>query len=130
MPETLQWSFHAQLVRGPSISPAGDLVVEGYDKIDVEVDAETGGAPGSKEVEVQPGGAGRVLFLLITASSYNPPLTYTVDGGAERTLDAPLCLIGSGTVAAFSPTVNAFTFSNDDTNARTVQILVGRNVSA
>jgi hypothetical protein len=98
MPETLQWAFNAQLMNGPSISFSDNFLVEAYDKIDVEIDPEAGGTPASKDVEVQPGAAGRVLFLLVTASSYDPPLTYEVDGSAARTLDAPLLLVGSGAV--------------------------------
>lgn len=129
MPATLQWSFNALLVNGPSLAFSDTFDVEAYDKIDVEVDAQAGAAPGSKDVEVQPGGAGRVQFLLVTASSYDPPLTYEVDGGAARPLDAPLLVVGSGAVSAFSPTLNDITFHNVHNSARAVQILVGRNVS-
>lgn len=130
MPETLQWAFNAQLVDGPSSSFSNSLSVEAYDKIDVVIDAETGGTPATKTIEVQPGGEGRVLFLLITASSYDPPLTYDVDTSTGITLDAPLLLVGSGAVGAFANDLTEFTFHNDHTSARTIEILVGRNASA
>ncbi|MGH8071777.1 MAG: hypothetical protein ACRERE_42390 [Candidatus Entotheonellia bacterium] len=37
---------------------------------------------GMATVEVQPGSAGQVKFLMITSSLYDVNLTYSVDGGA------------------------------------------------
>ena len=126
MAEQIEWSFNARLVDGPSISYSGKFDVEAYDKFEIEIDASAGPAV-DKAVDVQPGGG--VQFLLITASAYDPPLTYEVDGGATHDLDAPVALVGSGAVNAFSATQNQIEFHNVHTEARTVEMLVGRSVA-
>ena len=83
MPEQIQWTFNIQAVGGPRKAASQTIEVEAYDKIQVTVDGDTGGGPGVKTVEVQPGGTGQVRFLLVTAGSYDPPLIYKVDGGAD-----------------------------------------------
>jgi hypothetical protein len=76
-------------------------------------------------VNVQPGDSG-VKFLQVTAGSYED-LTYKVDGGTQRTLDAPLLLIGGGAVALLGATQKQFEFTNAGATAVTVNILVGRD---
>lgn len=129
MPEQIQLTVTVQVTGGPKKTVAQTISVEAYDKIGITVDAATPGGPSTKTVEVQPGGAGQVQFLLITASSYTTPLTYTIDGGTSITLDAPLLLAGAGAVSALAATQQTFVFSNSDSAANAVEILVGRDAT-
>lgn len=130
MPEKINWLLNVQVTEGPKISESKEVQVEAYDKIDVTVPAKAAG-PGTATVDVQPGGAGQVKFLLITSSIYDDTLTYTVDGGAANQLDAPLLLIGAGAVKLLGNTQKQFVFSNaiDPAKAASIKILAGRDAT-
>ena len=135
MSQSLSWSLTVAVINGPQFSEAQALTFDAYDKIDVVVPAATGGGnnptPGAATVEVQPGGAGQVQFLLLTSSVYHAKLTFKVDGGSAITLDAPLMLGGAGVSALLGPTQKQFAFSNTITPAAPaiVSILVGRKAT-
>lgn len=128
MAEQIQWTVTVQVVGGPKKTVSQTIPVEAYDKIGVEI-AAAGGSEATRTVEVQPGGAGQLRFLLITASSYEPPLTYTIDGGGSITLDAPLLLAGVGAASALAATQQTFVFTNSGSVANAVEILVGRDAT-
>ena len=80
---------------GPSIKSSHTLPVDAYDLIDVAI------ADGAGElvVEVQPSSAaGQVQFLLVSASQFNPNLTYRVNDPANpaHALDRALLLTDGG----------------------------------
>lgn len=111
-------------------SATHSLKVEAYDLIDVVVPAESGGTAGEVEVEVQPGGAGQVQLLMITADSYGDQLTYSVaDGSSDVRLNAPQLMAGGGAVGLLGNTQNTITFSNATTSDVAVRILVGRDAT-
>ena len=102
--------------------------VEAIDKIEVDVPKAADG--GAAEVEVQPGGAGQVHLLLITADTYSDQLSYTVDGGAaDVVLDGPQLMVGAGAVSLLGPVQQKITFSNAASDAVKVQIVVGRDAT-
>ena len=123
MSEIISYSFSIQVSGGPKVADAGQIEVQAYDMLVVEV-PDSGTSGGVAIVNVQPGDT--VKFLQVTAGSYGD-LTYTVDGGAGQTLDAPLLLIGAGAVALLGATQKQFEFTNAGTTAVTVHILVGRD---
>jgi hypothetical protein len=133
MSQGLTWSLDVAVVNGPHFSEAQALTFDAYDKIDVVVPAATNATTaGTATVEVQPGGTGRVQFLLLQSSVYKPELTFKVDGGSTIiTLDAPLMLGSAGVVALLGPTQKQFAFSNLISPAApvTVCILVGRKAT-
>jgi hypothetical protein len=100
--------------------------IEAYDKIEVTVTKNS--APVT--VEVQPGGAGDVEFIIITADVY-ANLSFEVDeSGTDVTLDGPLMLTSPGLVALLGATCNEIVFTNTHvTIDRNVTILVGRTAS-
>jgi hypothetical protein len=124
MSETISYSFSIQVAGGPKVTDADKVEVQAYDMLEVEV-PDTGTSGGVATVDVQPGDSG-VKFLLVTAGSYEK-LTYTVDGGSSQTLNAPLLLIGEGAVKLLGTTQKQFEFTNADTAANMVNILVGRD---
>ena len=113
---------------GPTIKTARTLPVDAYDLIDVDVPA------GAEEfvVEVQPAAdTTQVRFLLISASQYDPALTYRVNDEANPSheLDQALILTGAGAIGLLGFVPESLLFTNDTDSDITVQILVGRNVS-
>ncbi len=114
------------IANGPSMAVSRSFSLDAYDNINVEVPSG-----GTKDVEVQPGGAGRVQLLFIISSWYGGKLTYKINGGADSfALDQPLLVAGHGGVALFTDPPTKLTFSNADATEAAVQILVGRSVGA
>lgn len=124
MTETINYSFNVQVTAGPKVADADKIEVQAYDMLEIKV-PDSGTSGGVATVDVQPGDSG-VKFLLVTADSYED-LTYKVDGGSSRTLDAPLLLIGEGAPELLGATQKQFEFTNAATAANTVNILVGRD---
>ena len=133
MSQSLTWKLEVIVVNGPHFSEAQALTLDAFDKVDAVVPAATGATPtaGTATVEVQPGGAGQVQFLLLTSSVYSQALTFTVDGGSPFRLDALLMLSREGVVALLGQTQKQFLFSNLISPAApvTVSILVGRKAT-
>lgn len=122
MPNTITYSFTANVSGGPSLTESASVTVEAYDQIEVAVPAGD-----STTVDVQPGDGGQLL--VITASDY-VNITYAVDGSSTiRELDGPHILIGSGAVALLGATQNSIEFSNGGGDEATVCILVGRDAT-
>lgn len=128
MAEQIFWTLNAEAIGGPKISASRTDTVDAYDKIAVDVAAETGGTPGTAAVEVQPGLAGQVRFLLIQSSVYDTDLTYRVNdpAGTPIALDALQVLIGTGAVELLGAPPQTLHFSNATDQAASINILVGR----
>jgi len=123
MTESINWSLNAQVSGGPKVMASDTKEIEAYDKIEVTIEAETT----DKEVEIQPGGAGKVQFLLIRSDTYSENLTYKVN---ELTtiikLDALHVFIGNGAVGLLTEPPEKLVFTNDLTTPVSIEILVGR----
>ena len=127
MSEKINWTLNVQVIGGPKLSASNTMTVDAYDKIQVAIEAgET-----DKKVEVQPGGAGHVQFLLILSDPYDELLTYKVNdsGGTAVKLDGPHLLIGKGAVALLSSAPSSFFFSNGLSKNASVEILIGREAT-
>lgn len=131
MPTKLKATLKVEVAGGSTLSATHEIDAEAYDRIDVTVPT---GSPNTATVEVQPGTAGQVRLLLITASAYPEDtagaaqLTYVVDGGDPADLDAPLLVVGTGAVALLGA-VNEIVFTNDSAEEVDVTILVGRDAT-
>lgn len=133
MPEKINWTVTVQVVGGPKLSEARTLEVEAYDLLEVEVPDGDETTPGRLLVNVQPGGAGQVKFLMISSDLYHDALTYTVDGDpTEVHLNDLQLFIGGGAVTLLGDTQNQFAFVNRANQGRPafVKILVGRKATA
>lgn len=119
-------NFTANVAGGPSIARGFKLTVDAVDLVDVSV---ADGAA-DEEIELQPGGAGQVQFLLLVADSYDPALTYKVNKAANPShdLDRELLLVGDGALGLLVDPPKSLLFSNGTGKAITVRALVGRNV--
>ena len=127
----ITWTLNVQVSKGPNVSATDELLVEAYDKIDVAVAASEQG----KQVEIQPGGAGQVQFLLLKSTQYHAAdLTYSVSTAeatkADRNkLDALLVLIGNGAVELLGTAPDSLFFYNDLAEDVTIELLVGRDAT-
>lgn len=127
MPLTLTSSYEVQVSGGPRFSSTMNQALEAYDVMEVVV------ADGASDttIEVQPGGAGQVQFLHVSASLYAAGLTYKVDAAANppHDLDRPLLLAGSGAVGLLGGAPSQLLFSNSTDQDVTIQVLVGRDAT-
>ena len=129
MSDKISVTLNVQVVGGPSYPDSRTIEVEAYDVIEVVIPGGTIQTPGTAAVNVQPGSAGQVKFLMINSSVYDTNLTYKVDTSTvEVKLDAPLLLIGDGAVRLLGETQKAFAFTNKagSNKSASVKILVGR----
>jgi hypothetical protein len=127
---TINLALNVQVVGGPKVLISKSQSVEAYHKIEVAIE------PDSKEksVEVQPGDAAHVSFLLIQSSVYSSDIKYGVnDGSADSptalTLDEPHLYFGKGAISASgkSPKTLKFTNSTTTSTPAAIEILVGRD---
>ena len=130
MSEQINWSLSIQVLAGPKITEARPMMVEAYDKISVAVPAKDGAGPGKATVELQPGDAGQVKFLLLRCVSgvYDGKLSYkvNVDTATPVKLDELQLLMGDGALSLFGAAPKTLLFSNDSDKAASLDILVGR----
>jgi hypothetical protein len=125
MAEQLKWNLNLQIAHGPSVALAGDLQVDAYDKVSVDI---VHGAA-AVTIDVQPGDADEVMFLLIQSSRYGAGLTYSVNGtGDAITLDQPQFLLGVGAIGLLSAAPQTLEVENNLAVAEDVrlEILTGR----
>jgi len=128
MAEKINWTLNVQVTGGPRLSASSTLTVDAYDKIQVGIEA----GAADKKVEVQPGGAGHVHFLLILSNPYGEGLTYKVnDSGSSKVmkLDGPHLLTGKGAVELLDPAPTSLFFSSSLGEDAAVEILIGREAT-
>lgn len=126
-----------QIEGGPQQSFNRAIAIEAYDRIEAIVPAATPAPdladppiPGAATVQVQPGVAAQVQFLLMTASQYSDQLTYSLTGGVtDVDLDAPQIFLGPGAVELLKVAPQSLNFSNSSSDPVTVVILVGRDAT-
>jgi hypothetical protein len=130
--EQIHWTLNIEVIGGPKISASRTQTVDAYDKITIDVPAQSGGTPGQATVEVQPGGAGQVQFLLVQSSVYDQDLTYRVNDPAASAivLDTLQVLMGAGAVGLLGAAPQRLIFSNALAQVASVQILVGRDATS
>lgn len=126
---TINLALNVQVVGGPKVLISKSQSVEAYDKIEVAIEPD--GA--KKSVEVQPGDADHVSFLLIESSVYSSALNYVVSEGDPSTdssaivLDQPHVYFGIGAVSALGVAPKTLNFTNNSGKQAAIEILVGRD---
>lgn len=127
MPQNITWKAQTSIAGGPSSTSSEVIPIEAYDVIEIEL--EDGDA--DEEVEVQPGGAGQVLFLQITSTVYGADLSFKVNAisNPSHELDRPLVLAGDGAIGLLGAAPTSLFFTNDLGSSATIQVLVGRNAT-
>jgi hypothetical protein len=126
MPVQINWSVNVQVADGPQLGIAQTDSISGYDMVDVAIPPSSGS--NTTSVDLQPGSASQVRFLLITSSDYGAKLTYTVEGASGAVpLDTPQLLAGSGAIGLLQKDPKKLLFSNKLDGGPTVilRILVG-----
>jgi hypothetical protein len=127
MSEKINWTLNVQVVEGPTISMSQTMIVDAYDKIEVIV--SDGSA--DEDIEIQPGGAGQVQFLMIRSDKYDSHLTYKVNAADAKPiiLDALQVLVGDGAIGLLGAAPEKLFFSNGTGVNATIEILVGRKAT-
>jgi hypothetical protein len=134
MAQAINWTLDVKIVGGPSASATSSLNVGAYDKVDAVIPGGPVATPGTASIDVQPGGAGKVKFLLISSDKYSDKLTYDVHGtggAAGVKLDSQQLLIGEGAIGLLGIAPKTLDFSNKmgTGNDATISILVGRDAT-
>ena len=120
MAEKINWSYVAQALDGPSLSGAGSVEAEAYDKFEVTIPDNA-----TQAVNLVP--AGTVSLLVINPASPDAKLTYKV-GGKDVPLDGPHVLIGSGAVSLLGGAAS-LSFTNKTGADAVIDMLVGRDAT-
>lgn len=124
MPHTIKVRLTVTVDRGPQVAASHVLELDAYDTLDVVIPND-GSAHG---VEVQPDDGDQLRLLLVSASGYDPPLTWEADGsGTTHELDEPLLLAGESVAGLLGTPGNTIAFTNGGGDEVTVHILVGRD---
>ena len=134
---TINLALNIQVVGGPTVLISKSKSVQAYDKIEVAIEANADSEP--KSVEVQPGSADDVSFLLIKSSVYSSDIKYVVkevkdeepDPTTEIALDEPHLYLGKGAISALGKSPKILTFTNSTTTKTpaAIEILVGRDAT-
>jgi len=130
MTERILYKVNIDVVNGPRQVVDRALEVDAFDKLSVNVPVGTAGM----KVELQPGAADQVRFLLITSKEYGSELTYTVnaaDATPAYSLDEPHLLTGMGAVSMLDPAPESLFFNNPAGGVENamVEILIGRDAT-
>jgi hypothetical protein len=127
---SINLALNVQVVGGPTVLISKSQSVEAYDKIEVVIEADSK----EKSVEIQPGAANNVSFLLIKSSVYSSDIKYKVNAGEPDSttaiaLDEPPLYFGKRAISALgkSPKTLKFTNSITPTTPAAIEILVGRD---
>ena len=124
--ENVNWAVHVDVPSGPKLTAANTIAVEAYDKVNLTLDANAT----KVKVDIQPGAAGQVKLLMITASAYDTKITYSTDAGTTKVaLDAPQVLIGSGAVGLLKPDPKTWQWDNGTADPVAIQIFVVRDAT-
>ena len=128
MAKKITWALNIQVAEGPRIAVSNTVEVPAYDEVEVVIPD----AAADEEVEIQPGGADQVQFLLIRAQPYGNDLSYKVnDATADAiTLDTPQLYLGAGAVALLGTDgPKKLLFSNGLGADATIRVFCGRKVT-
>jgi hypothetical protein len=125
---TINLALNVQVVGGPKVLISKSKSVQAYDKIEVAIEPD--GVV--KSVEVQPGDAADVSFLMIQSSIYSLDLKYVVsdqlvDSPTAIALDEPHLYFGKGAISALGKSPKTLKFTNSTTTPAAIEILVGRD---
>ncbi|MDH5602009.1 MAG: hypothetical protein OEY78_11985 [Gammaproteobacteria bacterium] len=131
MAQQITWTSNIN-IGGSKIFLSGEQNIEGVDSVMVDLaGTDTGSADTDREVEIQPGGAGQVKFLAISASDYGADISYKINnsGATAITLEEPLILIGENAVNMFDAAPSSLFFTNNFTSNVTISVVVGRDAT-
>lgn len=131
MPISISWKLNVQIQSGPSVVIANTLQVDAFDRIEVTV-PDTTAAPAETTVNVQPGAAGMVKFVLIRSNKYGDNLKYKVHDTTadERSLNDALFLVQAGGLDLLEDAgaaLDRLLVTNTTGDDVVLEILVGRD---
>lgn len=130
MTKQISWTYNVEVVGGSRISESKTISAEAVDEIGLNIDPQQ-----TREIDIQPGGAGQVQFLLIRSDRYGDQVTYKVNATNQpvRTLDGPHLLIGKGAagllVSATAGPNKLFVTNGLANDPISISILVGRDAT-
>ncbi len=128
MAEIINWMYSVRALSGPAASLAGQIQADGYQKLSVTV-----AAGATTKVTIGPDKWPGVLGLIVSASDPNgkpaAKISATPDGGQALQLDAPLILLGAGTVALLGAGNATLSFKNDGAVDALVDLFVVRDAT-
>jgi hypothetical protein len=124
MPHMIHVRLNVLVDKGPQAAATRVLELDAYDQVNVSIPND--GNP--HDVQVQPDDGSRLRLLVLTATHYDPPLSWEADAsGTTRQLDQPLLVAGESVASLLGGPGNTIVFTNGGGEEIRVQILVGRD---
>jgi len=123
----ITWQFQASIPGGPAFTiTQPPIPVAAYDVASATIAA----GASNIDVMVQPSStAGDVLLVVVSSDTYDPGLTYKIDGSAAaHALDAPHVMLGAGAVGLMNGGAppQKLTFSSTLAKDANIQVVAGR----
>jgi len=119
MPETISFSFNAQVSGGPALAGSREIPVSGYEKLVVAVAKDTDSA----ELPLLPDGVAADLVIVVASP---PAASVTYDAGkGPQGLDSPVLLLGDHVRLLGDPLPSLKFHNGSDANV-VVEVFVGR----
>ena len=126
--EKIIYSLSIQVSGGPTLTVAGVVEADAYEKLDVTVPAKVGQTAGKAEVTVSAADLAQTKMLVIQASSKDGSLKYktTAQGATDVPINGPVTLVSGTATGLLGVKPDKLTFANDATVPATVTIFVAR----
>ena len=123
----ITWQFQASIPGGPAFTiTQPNIAVAAYDV----ASATIGAGASNIDVVVQPSSTpGDVVFVVVSSDTYDPGLTYIIDGGATKhAVDGPHVMLGAGAVGFMNGGAppQKLTFSSTLAKDANIQVVAGR----
>lgn len=127
MPTNIAWKLTLDVPSGPQVSHSSSIAVDAVDRIAVTI-PDTSASPEATTVEVQPGAAGKVRMLMISASKYGADVEYQVhdDTATAHVLGDALFLADATAIDLLGTPLDNLLITNTSGADVDVEIVVGR----
>lgn len=130
--EKITYSLSIQVSGGPTLTIAGLVEADAYEKLDVTVPAKVGSTAGEAEVTVSAADLAQTKMLVIQASSSDGSLKYktTAPGATDVPINGPVTLVSGTAAELLGVKPDKLTFTNDAADPAMVTIFVARKAVA
>lgn len=129
----VSWSISIQVAGGPTVTAReGPIKAEATDRIEVRVPEKTDGDAGVITVDLQPGPASSIHFLLIKSSQYGSDeekITFTVGDSTDVIVLSGPQFYSGGAVERLDSDLKFLKFTNNSDEPAQIEIFIARDAT-